>query len=82
MPRSALTTASTVMMATPAASASSSVPTATINVWFVDNGTNVNNYWMKQATVFDKANPGDTVNIEIAAVEQLLQRQDPGCARK
>jgi len=61
----ALTTASTVMTAMPAASASSSVPTATINVWFVDNGTNVNNYWMKQAAAFDKANPGDTVNIEI-----------------
>jgi len=62
----ALTVASvaTVTGAVPA-TATSSAPTASINVWLVDNGTNVNNYWGKQAAAFDKANPGDTVNIEI-----------------
>jgi ABC-type glycerol-3-phosphate transport system substrate-binding protein len=50
----------------PATSASPQ-PTATINVWLVDNGTNVNTYWSQLAASFDKANPGDTVNIEISS---------------
>ena len=44
--------------------ASSSSPTATINVWWVTN-TGINNLWMQIAKNFDKAHPGDHVNIEI-----------------
>jgi raffinose/stachyose/melibiose transport system substrate-binding protein len=46
-------------------SASSSTPTATINVWWVTNGTNVNDLWQTIATDFDNAHPGDKVNIDI-----------------
>jgi raffinose/stachyose/melibiose transport system substrate-binding protein len=42
-----------------------STPTATINVWWVTNGTNVDSLWAQIATSFDKSHPGDTVNIEI-----------------
>ena len=45
--------------------ASSSEPTASINVWWVTNGTDVNNLWAKIANNFDKAHPGDHVTIEI-----------------
>ena len=51
--------------ATTASAATSSAPTATINVWWVTNGTNVNDLWAKIASAFDKAHPGDRVNIEI-----------------
>ncbi len=47
------------------AASTSTTPTATINVWWVTNGTDVNNLWTKIAKNFDKAHPGDTVNIEI-----------------
>jgi raffinose/stachyose/melibiose transport system substrate-binding protein len=58
-------TASTVGMVAAAipAAASSSVPTATITLWPVPNGTNLDNYWASQAKAFDQANPGDKVNI-------------------
>jgi raffinose/stachyose/melibiose transport system substrate-binding protein len=44
---------------------SASGKTATINVWWVTNGTNVNDLWSSIATDFDNAHPGDKVNIEI-----------------
>ncbi|MGC8627775.1 MAG: ABC transporter substrate-binding protein [Acidimicrobiales bacterium] len=59
------TTTTGIALTTTNASAASTVPTASINVWLVDNGKNVNDYWTAQAKAFDKANPGDTVNIEI-----------------
>lgn len=50
---------------TAASAASTSTPTASINVWWVTNGTDVNNLWAKIAKNFDKAHPGDHVTIEI-----------------
>ncbi len=47
------------------ASVHSTAPTASINVWMVDNGANVNNLWTQQATSFDAAHPGDHVNVSI-----------------
>jgi raffinose/stachyose/melibiose transport system substrate-binding protein len=44
---------------------SASGKTASINVWWVTNGTNVNDLWSTIATDFDNAHPGDKVNIEI-----------------
>jgi raffinose/stachyose/melibiose transport system substrate-binding protein len=59
-------TAATVAIAVPIATSSAqSAPTASINVWFLSNGTPLNNYVVAQAKVFDQANPGDTVNVEI-----------------
>jgi ABC-type glycerol-3-phosphate transport system substrate-binding protein len=40
-------------------------PTASINVWMVDNGANINNLWAQEATSFDAAHPGDHVNVSI-----------------
>ncbi len=61
--------AATLTLAMPSSAAlsarSSSAPTATINAWLLSNGTPLNNYWVAQAAAFDKANPGDTVNVEI-----------------
>ena len=57
-------TASTVGTAAVAVPATGqSVPTATITLWPVPNGTNLDNYWVSQAKAFDQANPGDTVNV-------------------
>ncbi len=51
---------------TPAAmAAKTAAPTATINVWLVDNGKNVNALWAQLAAKFDATHPGDHVNIEI-----------------
>jgi len=43
----------------------SSAPTASIQVWMEASGTPVDNYWAAQAKAFDKANPGDSVSIDI-----------------
>lgn len=43
----------------------SATPKATINVWMVDNGKNVDNLWTQLATTFDAAHPGDHVNVSI-----------------
>ncbi|MHB1497985.1 MAG: extracellular solute-binding protein [Acidimicrobiales bacterium] len=48
-------------------SASSSAPTASISVWMEASGTPVDNYWVAQAKAFEKANPGDTINVEFPA---------------
>ena len=48
-----------------AAQTSSSAPTASINVWMVDNGNNVNTLWSQLASQFDAAHPGDHVNVSI-----------------
>lgn len=61
----ALTVGSVATVAVPVPATAQSAPTAAINVWLVDNGKNVNNYWLQQASAFDKANPGDKVTIEI-----------------
>ena len=45
--------------------ANSAEPTASINVWWVTNGTDVNNLWAKIAQEFDKSHPGDHVSIQI-----------------
>jgi raffinose/stachyose/melibiose transport system substrate-binding protein len=47
------------------ARAASSAPTASINVWLVTNGTNVNNLWAQLASRFDKNHKGDHVTVEI-----------------
>jgi raffinose/stachyose/melibiose transport system substrate-binding protein len=62
------TTAATVATPVTASSAqSASAPTASISVWMEASGTPVDNYWVAQAKAFDKANRGDTVNIEFPA---------------
>jgi raffinose/stachyose/melibiose transport system substrate-binding protein len=43
----------------------SSAPTATISVWMVDNGSNVDNLWSQLASSFDASHPGDHVNVSI-----------------
>jgi len=59
-------TAATVAIAAPIATSSAqSAPTASIQVWTVTNGTLLDNYWAAQAAAFDKANPGDTVSIDV-----------------
>jgi len=59
-------TAASVAIAVPIATSSAqSAPTASIQVWMEANGTPLDNYWAAQATAFDKANPGDTVSIDI-----------------
>ena len=63
-----VSTAATVAIAVPIATSSaqdSSAPTASIQVWMEANGTPVDNYWAAQAKAFDKANPGDSVSIDI-----------------
>ncbi len=63
-----LAAAATAAWGTPSAASAASTtttPTATINVWWVTNGTDVNNLWSQIAKNFDKAHPGDTVNVEI-----------------
>jgi ABC-type glycerol-3-phosphate transport system substrate-binding protein len=65
---STVTAASTVaVVGVPGASAatSSSTPTASINVWMVDNGKNIDNLWAQLASQFDAAHPGDHVNVSI-----------------
>jgi raffinose/stachyose/melibiose transport system substrate-binding protein len=59
-------TAATVAIAAPIATSSAqSAPTASIQVWMEPNGVPLDNYWAAQATAFDKANPGDSVSIDI-----------------
>jgi raffinose/stachyose/melibiose transport system substrate-binding protein len=45
--------------------AGSGSTTASINVWWVTNGTNVDDLWQTIATDFNNSHPGDKVNIEI-----------------
>ena len=52
---------------TSSAATTSSAPTASISMWMETNGTPLDNYWVAQAKAFDKANPGDTINIEFPA---------------
>lgn len=47
-----------------AGAATSSEPTASINVWWVTN-SGINNLWMQIAKKFDKAHPGDHITIQI-----------------
>jgi raffinose/stachyose/melibiose transport system substrate-binding protein len=61
----AATTAAWGVPSAASAASTTTAPTATINVWWVTNGTDVNNLWSQIAKNFDKAHPGDTVNIEI-----------------
>ncbi len=56
---------------TSSAATTSSAPTASISVWMETNGTPLDNYWVAQATAFDKANPGDTINIELPAGQRV-----------
>ena len=62
-----VSTAAAAVPATSALAASSSEPTASISVWMEASGTPVDNYWVAQAKAFEKANPGDTVNVEFPA---------------
>jgi raffinose/stachyose/melibiose transport system substrate-binding protein len=55
----------TLVAACGSSSSSSSSTTASINVWWVTNGTNVNDLWQTIATDFDNSHPGDKVNIDI-----------------
>ena len=50
---------------TTSSASSASGKTASINVWWVTNGTNVNDLWSSIATDFDNAHPGDKVTIDI-----------------
>jgi raffinose/stachyose/melibiose transport system substrate-binding protein len=61
----AATTAAWGVPSAASAASTTTAPTATINVWWVTNGTDVNNLWSQIAKNCDKAHPGDTVNIEI-----------------
>ena len=63
----AATTAAWGVPSAASAASTTTAPTATINVWWVTNGTDVNNLWSQIAKNFDKAHPGDTVNIEISS---------------
>ena len=56
------TTAATVAVAVPAV-ATSSAPTASINVWWVTNPPFDTAVWPPIIKAFEKANPGDTVNL-------------------
>ncbi|MGH9107315.1 MAG: extracellular solute-binding protein [Acidimicrobiales bacterium] len=58
-------TAAAVAVPVTTSFASSSAPTASIQVWMEASGTPVDNYWAAQAKAFDKANPGDRVSIDI-----------------
>lgn len=61
-----VTTAATVAIPVSSSLAQgSSAPTASINVWVEASGTPVDNYWIAQAKAFDKANPGDTVSVDV-----------------
>lgn len=74
-PRKATTAAAAVALSTAClglgalgptgAAAAAKAPTASINVWWVTNGTDVNNLWAHIASSFDKSHPGDTVSIDI-----------------
>jgi raffinose/stachyose/melibiose transport system substrate-binding protein len=58
--------AAAMVPAVPAAAATSSAPTATINVWWVNNGNDIDNtLWPGIVKSFDKSHPGDRVQIEI-----------------
>ena len=57
---------SSVAPASPRSSSSSgAAPTASITVWWVTNGTNVNDMWDSIAKTFDAQHPGDNVTIDI-----------------
>jgi raffinose/stachyose/melibiose transport system substrate-binding protein len=63
----AASTAATVATPATSSSAQGTGPTATISMWMEASGTPVDNYWVAQAKAFDKANPGDTINVEFPA---------------
>ena len=63
----AVASVSTVAMSPPA-SAATQAPTASINVWWPPNGSDLDNLWTSVAKSFDSSHPGDTVNIEFQSV--------------
>ena len=68
-----LSTSTAAIVAVPVTSSAqttSSAPTASISVWMEASGTPVDNYWVAQAKAFDKANPGDTINVEFPAASE------------
>ena len=67
------------------APALAAAPTATITVEVQDQGTVLDQYYQSEATAFDQANPGDTVNMNVVPTNNVykqkllleLQGQDP-----
>jgi raffinose/stachyose/melibiose transport system substrate-binding protein len=71
--------AATVAVAVPATASSgarlSSAPTATISVEVQDQGANLDAYYMAQAAVFNKANPGDHVNMDVVPTNNVYKQK-------
>ncbi len=64
-----LAVGSVSMAATVAPTAgASTVPTASINVWWASGGTDLDNLWAGMIKSFESSHPGDTVNIEYQSV--------------
>ena len=53
----------------------SSAPTATISVEVQDQGKNLDNYYMAQAAAFNKANPGDHVNMNVVPTNNVYKQK-------
>ncbi len=70
-------TAATVIVALPAASsaAPAAAPTATITVEVQSQGATLNNYYIAEAKAFDKANPGDTVNMNVVPDNNVYKQK-------
>ena len=73
-----VTTAATVATVVPITSSSaqtSSAPTATISVEVQDQGKILDNYYIAQAAAFDKANPGDTVTMDVVPTNNVYKQK-------
>ena len=71
------TIATIAAVAVPAgtSSAQSAVPTASITVEVQDQGTVLDNYYVAEAAAFDKANPGDSVTMNVVPTNNVYKQK-------
>jgi raffinose/stachyose/melibiose transport system substrate-binding protein len=71
-------TAATLAVAVPvitSSAQSSSAPTASISVEVQDQGKILDNYYIAQAAAFNKANPGDTVTMDVVPTNNVYKQK-------
>ena len=72
------TIATIAAVAVPAGTSSAqtaAVPTASITVEVQDQGTVLDNYYVAEAAAFDKANPGDTVTMNVVPTNNVYKQK-------
>ena len=72
---STIATIAAVVVPAGTSSAQTAVPTASITVEVQDQGTVLDNYYVAEAAAFDKANPGDSVTMNVVPTNNVYKQK-------